>query len=214
MLPPYTAGSPTVASSRCTRLDVVDLPLLPVTPTETDACSAIHSAVPLVTVIPAASRSATSGWYRLIPGERSTTSTPESAAAAPSPATSGTGPTAACHSATDRPGLSSTPTTRTPGRSRRASAAATPSRPVPHSATRRPARSDSRGSADRAGPTGSAGPTASAGEGIEDPVPADRDQAPALRVEHLRALGVGGPAALGHRGGQACQYRVGGALLA
>ena len=94
MLPPRLVGPAErrPAAAR-TRLVVVLLPLLPVTPTARAACSAIHSAVPPVTGDPAAvaARRPTGG-SALTAGERTTTSAAEQClASAPSPVTSGPG---------------------------------------------------------------------------------------------------------------------------
>jgi hypothetical protein len=74
MLPPNSFGRPAPASRWLIRLDVVLLPLLPVTPTVRPAWSAIHSALPPVTAIPRARSSRIHGWVCGTPGERTTTS--------------------------------------------------------------------------------------------------------------------------------------------
>ena len=68
MLPPKTFGRPIAVSRWLIRLEVVLLPLLPVTPTVRAAWSAIHSAVPWVTGIPRRRSSTSHGWVCGTPG--------------------------------------------------------------------------------------------------------------------------------------------------
>ncbi len=141
MLPPSTLGRPTAASSSEISVEVVLLPLLPVTPMVRAACSGIHSAVPPVTRMPADRASTSQGWVWATPGERTSTSAARTAARASEPVTSATEPASSAQLPAGALGPSCT-TTRSAGASGAiALIAATASRPVPHTTTRRPASS-------------------------------------------------------------------------
>ena len=145
MLPPKTFGRPAAASRWLIRLDVVLLPLLPVTPMVRAAWSAIQSALPPVTVTPRARSSAIHGWVCGTPGERTTTSAATSAPNAWSPPASGASAASSPSHGTDRKlALSSTASSRDGPCGAIAVTAARPSRPVPQTATDLPRRSARR----------------------------------------------------------------------
>ena len=137
MLPPKTFGRPTAASRWLIRLDVVLLPLLPVTPTVRSAWSAIHSALPPVTGDAAgraarpstggsAARPASGPPRRRRPARRTRGHRRPAAPAAASSPSQGT----------DRKfALSSTAISRDGPCAAMAVTAARPSRPVPQTAT-------------------------------------------------------------------------------
>ena len=136
MLPPKTFGRSIAVSRWLIRLDVVLLPLLPVTPTVRSPWSAIQSALPWVTGTARRRSSTIHGWVLGTPGDRTTRSAAASRAKPSSPVTSG-----AAVGERPLPGqarkfaLSSTATRPAGPCAAIAVTAARPSRPAPQTAT-------------------------------------------------------------------------------